>query len=105
MTENKYAFVPVELLTEAPDGFVRHFHNYFWAVHPEKGVAFFTGTGMRREINPVCNSDGRIAKLSLKWIPEIEVRQIEHVYVRSDFDGRLTLPKIPEKAVALERTS
>jgi hypothetical protein len=92
MSEKDYTYVPAEQLAQLPDGTstIQHFHNYWWAVHPEKGLAFWNKTGGN---SPQCNSDERITRILLRSTPWLQAQQIEHVFVRVNLDGVIRLPE------------
>jgi hypothetical protein len=90
LTEDDYRFLPIgEAVHPAGGGFFQHYVNYWWAVHPEKGLAFYNpaergGRRMRRGLGaPQCNTDKRISQLvrdeSIPWPAEIQL--IESAWV------------------------
>ena len=67
-TESQFNFVPVEQMLEAPNGIVNHYKNYWWAVHPEKGIVFYGNA-------PQCNISKEIVEsISGKLYPWAEIK-------------------------------
>lgn len=77
-------FVPLEVATTPAEGHC--FVNRWWAVHPEKGVAFYArlrGFAASEEPSPQCNSDERVARhVTARLYPECEVQHLPAVYLR-----------------------
>lgn len=83
---------PEELVSVPPPGTVHHFDHYWWNVHPEHGLVFYTRNG--RDVYPQANSLEIVTrKLSEDLYPDMEIRQIPHVFLRELADGQLRLPK------------
>jgi hypothetical protein len=89
-TADHYRFLPLdEAVNPAEGGFFMHYVNKWWAVHPDKGLAFFNAPGRRRSSNGLgaaqCNTDERIARMvsaNAAW--PVEVRQIPSAWVPVD---------------------
>jgi hypothetical protein len=61
--------------------------NAYWAVHPERGLVFYTQTPRRglRGASPQCNQDRNVADRIVPHVmPWAEIRQIPLVMWRSD---------------------
>ena len=94
ISESDYVFLPVdEAVSPAKGGFFQHYVDAWWAVHPERGLAFYnppnTRTGRRRHHglgSPQCNTDERISRsvagktVSSLW-PEVRIEQFPSVWV------------------------
>jgi hypothetical protein len=69
-------FVDIETATTPRDGQV--YVDYWWSVHPDRGLIFYDGT-------PQANPDRRITDmLQPRYYPWAEVRQVPVVYVGHD---------------------
>lgn len=94
LTEEHYRFLPVEeAVTPAKGGFFHHYVNAWWAVHPEKGLAFYNAPGRRRSGlgSPQCNTDERVTReVSANAAWPVEVRQIASVWVPIDISDYRT---------------
>lgn len=91
LNEEDYVFISLDKADLPREGVFEHYVDYFWLVHPEKGLAFWnpkskvTGKRGRRFGSPQCNSSKDIAYMvakKTKW-PH-EVRQIPLVFVPID---------------------
>jgi hypothetical protein len=90
-TEADYLFLPVEE-AEHPvaGGFFIHYLNYWWAVHPVKGLVFYnpvkrSGRRWRSGLGaPQHNTNERIQRqMSAAHCPfEVQVRQLPSVWVQ-----------------------
>lgn len=91
LREDDYQFLSVEKATDPPGGMhFQHYVDHWWALHPEKGLAFYNPkndrTGRRRQPGlgaPQCNASEQVARLvadkAVPWTPE--VRQLKSVWV------------------------
>lgn len=77
-------FVPLEDATTPAEGHC--YVNRWWAVHPEKGVAFYAqllGYARSEEPHPQCNQQEHTARhLQEELWPDCETRFIPVVYAR-----------------------
>jgi hypothetical protein len=86
--------VPVEALTDPPNGLVTHFKDYWWVHVPGKGIVFHK---VGRHISPLGNPNEIITKTlfdKFDYPPGAEVLLVEHVFVRTNHEGELRLPKV-----------
>jgi hypothetical protein len=87
-TEDDYVFLPVDQATTPPDGIIMHYRDYWWAVHPEKGLAFFNPRNRRGQRThgrygaPQANPHETISRRVSGYHPfPHEVRKIPSVFV------------------------
>lgn len=76
-------YIPLDIATTPAEGHC--FVNRWWAVHPEKGVAWWArllGPSRSEEPSPQCNSDEYTAReLTRRSKPDCEVRFLPAVYI------------------------
>lgn len=75
-------FLPFDEAITPPDGFVQHFKDHWWCVHPEKGLVFYT-KGLKIP-QPQCNKSEDVcrfvgAKLYGDWV---EYRFLPSVFIK-----------------------
>jgi len=75
-------FVSLEEASTPPSGIIEHIKDYYWIVHPEKGVAFWlTKIGRTKQhISPQCNMYKSIVERFALRYPWAEVKQIPSVF-------------------------
>lgn len=79
MGKGVFIHVPVDQATTPKDG--RVLCHRYWAVHPEKGLAFYINRGMD-DPAPQCNADRAVTeRLSNKFLSGHEIRLIECVFL------------------------
>jgi hypothetical protein len=85
--EEDYMFLPEDQAAVPARGcFFQRYADYWWAVHPEKGLVFYnprTRVGRRRHSflgKPQCNTDGRVRQLMTDYPFQVEVRQFPLVF-------------------------
>lgn len=79
-------YVPLAEACAPPKGFIEHFKDKWWIVHPERGVVMWrVGNKARNMTAPQFNSSEEIARLvQQKMYPWAEVRQIPSVFKKVD---------------------
>lgn len=94
----RLVFLPIKVATTPPAGECHVVVGAYWAVHPERGLAFWASgrrAGAKRRpyhLAPQYNHDSRISLLLTRDYPWAEVRQIPSVFYRLDHDGGPVLP-------------
>lgn len=78
ISEDRFVFVPVEVAGNPPEGLIEHFKDWWWVVHPKKGLAFFEGRLAQ------CNTNESIVRRLASEHPWAEVRFIPSVFRRID---------------------
>lgn len=74
-----YRFVPIEKAIVPPPGLINHLKDRWWAVHPEKGIAYFVGaTG--KHFSPQCNHSEATMRYLKKNCSWAEIRFIASVF-------------------------
>lgn len=105
-------FIPKELATAPAEGHC--FVNRWWAVHPDKGVAFYGSRkrpfdmepGEQDEPSPQCNSCEQTARaLAPKLNPECAVEFLPAVFVGPAIKEMLRLRKEASTVARPERST
>jgi hypothetical protein len=94
LTEDDFLFLPLAEATAPTKGvYFQCYRDYWWAVHPEKGLVFFNPknrrTGRRKAFRwgwPQCNMDARIKQLTAEdRLPfAVEVIKVPFAFVEID---------------------
>jgi hypothetical protein len=92
VSEDDYVYVPIEKAATPINGHVDCLLNMWWAVHPEKGLAFYNPRGRngKRKTRgwgnpygaPQCNKSEQVTRKLAR--PPHEVQQVEIVYLPLD---------------------
>lgn len=78
----RLSFVPIEKATELKPNLCMVYKDLFWAVHPEKGLVFWTPNKKTRA--PQCNSNRIVTEeIVARMYPWAEVKQIPWVIERT----------------------
>lgn len=79
----QFLYVPEAVAVKPAEG--RCLVNRWWAVHPERGVAFYAqlfGYTRSEEPSPQCNSNEHVARhLTAKLQPDCEVKLLPTVFL------------------------
>jgi hypothetical protein len=73
-------FVPLVEATKPPPDLIRHLENFWWIVHPTKGVVYFIGAG--KHMSPQANRSQEICTRFLADYPWAQVLHIPSVFHR-----------------------
>lgn len=77
-TDPRLKFVPEAEAGIPPAGFIEHFKDCYWVVHPEKGLVFWVTSG---HLSPQCNRDESCVKaLAERLYPWAEVKLIPSIF-------------------------
>lgn len=82
MTEDQFRFVPEGVAVVPPNGLLIHYKDYWWVVHPEKGLAFYwrgfgNGSGQ-------CNQNEAIVRKLAQSYPWATVKFIPSAFFTID---------------------
>lgn len=89
--EDDFLFLPEsEAAAPTKGAFFQRYADFWWAVHPEKGLVFFNPKNRRsgrRKFSylgaPQCNTDERIKQATTATLPfEVEVKKLPLVWVQ-----------------------
>ena len=89
--QNRQRFLSFADAVTPPQGRNECFLNYWWLVHPEKGLIFWSKYGPGGKIvSPAANLQRKVHEL-MNWAPPLEVRQFSAVFVPINIEGEYVL--------------
>lgn len=84
---DRTTYIPFDKALTPTDGMVRVFANWWWLVHPEKGLMFWR----RQSIWQAATALERTHPLLCYWNAPLEVRQFSAVFIPITAGGGFTL--------------
>jgi hypothetical protein len=73
-------YVPLENVLDPPNGLIEHYKNYYWFVHPERGLVFWKT--FRSSQSPQCNKDRKVLELMQEQYPWAIIKKIPSVFLK-----------------------